>query len=450
VVLGGVEPTRITIEAGSRPRTYHLELSNVALGLEGVGRHVVTWDWQVATAAGTPPTDLATSEHEVFVIIDTPDEPWSGEPVWTEVLEWSCRWATQATSPRVAAASVARRLNAIGGMGVTTWGFADRFRWQGVVKYLVSEAFKCEAFLALLRGETTLAPAYGNCRDLAAAVMVFANALGCRLRRGSISRDDGVPLNEVRVIGLTRNQTSHETGDWFAYHDLAVELAGPTQPAFAYDALLEIDEDAAPEAAPSSWVVASGFPFSGDPGAYLERVVRAEAQGDVSWDTRTAALTIQRPVPSPPPRHIVRRYEEFLRILERPPDGGRADSLPPLPGFQPWKHLLSEPVVSWYVQDVELVENLYLLRPDDRPAVRIWVSEIQCGASDAARRLTAERLAWTSLSLYSPPAAVRYLADRGGHLGGYAVGGRSVFVTVDPETGFDVGPLVVSLALALG
>jgi hypothetical protein len=62
---------------------------------ESVGICDILWNWRVVAVGGTPisPINIANSSHEYYTVLDTPKAPMS-EP-WTEVLDYSCNWATE-------------------------------------------------------------------------------------------------------------------------------------------------------------------------------------------------------------------------------------------------------------------------------------------------------------------------------------------------------------------
>jgi len=267
--FGGVTATVVPIPpatANHKTPLLLMPLAQLRLIDHGVGRYPITLRWQFQLQPGGPWLDFDSSDHVIYVTLDLPGDPWTPSTApadvlrlpWTRVLDWSTAWASGITiedghvSAAIARAGkrVEAALYALGQRDNVPLQYLDA---GGGGAYAVGfpglVAFLCTKFLRLLDGDT--APEIEtqvDCSDCAAALVTFANVLGCDLS----SRQVGVTLPKAtfhtnQVVSIGR-KTSNPRGYDFSYHEVAGRgLAGAAVGSFrVFDACLMIDRDADP------------------------------------------------------------------------------------------------------------------------------------------------------------------------------------------------------------
>jgi hypothetical protein len=270
-VLGDVKARWVTFDSSGWSAFETFQLQHVRLWDVGVGIHTTTWRWQYREKQNDPWTDLATSEHRIYVLLEVPKAPWQQSPYssantqlpWTDVLDRACSWAFGATSRDQAAERVTQSVYGLGPSIVEYdcpgYGFS----------HYSSGSFSCAAFLDLLAGGPGLGR-YINCSDCATIVSTFANAVGCDLWQSRMGYSFG--LNPLLAIGSNVWQTAC---GWksFTYHEVAWK-DGCTASDPVWDACLQVDGDADPTSAPHTPLLPTNLRF-GTPGSmeYLDRLV---------------------------------------------------------------------------------------------------------------------------------------------------------------------------------
>jgi hypothetical protein len=159
------------------------EVINNSFVRQHVGIWDVTWRWQYRTKPGRRWRRLQTTRHRIYVILDKPTSPWKQRPnnatntqlLWTDILEFACRWAAGAATKREAAALITECVYDLGSH-LLTYDCPG-----GGSSHYSSDRFDATAFLERLYGGLGNG-VYVNCSDCAAIVSTFANALGCNLR----------------------------------------------------------------------------------------------------------------------------------------------------------------------------------------------------------------------------------------------------------------------------
>jgi hypothetical protein len=436
-LLGVVQSTRIRVPAGSKQITVTALLEATALAEAGVSRSTFEWQWEYSTAKDGTYVLFSTSPHRLYVVIREPVFPWTGntqapgEVIWTEVLDWSCRWAATARTAPAAAAAISSRIHQLGHLGFTAYQKAEAFHWAGGSAHVFG-AFLCTNFLTLLAGETDLAHARGNCTDVAAIVVTFANSLGCGLARFRISRPAStLRLNPVRLIGHDLNGTNKvlpEEG--FLYHDAAGHGNSGT-PDLIYDACVAFD--CGVRGRPTrSWISPAGLPRTG-PGSYEERLLPRSERKGVSW-SRCKDLWIDTPplatVPALDP--IARqRYESYQSLLtggERllVADSGNLDDY-----VLSQSPIASRSIPTWF--NGVVTEEIWTAEPRSHPEETVYVSIIVCADSATARGVGAEMLArcQPSFALAGTHGGPAVLVDALGSLAAFIAGTRVVIVDGD-------------------
>jgi hypothetical protein len=238
-ILGTVKGRYVTFKRPKGLSGYlTFELQDTRLDTKGVGSHTVNWEWQykIVPPLGFPGSStwvkFATSKHRIFSVLEKPTGPWQQLPYsgtnlqlpWTEVLEYSCAWATGAKTQDDAACKVTGGINSFPLLSYTP---ATMFGWT---TYLLT------SFIASLKGGVTFEL---NCTDCADAVTTFANILGCNLCEGRFSSMQTWPF-----LGLGGDPAS--PADWVAwgwsYHEICWPGSiGAAQP--VWDGCLQLDTD---------------------------------------------------------------------------------------------------------------------------------------------------------------------------------------------------------------
>lgn len=290
-VLGEVAPRSVTFGAGNESAFESFDLRFTRLDWLPVGVHTVTWRWQYRSDPSGPWTDFDLTRHRIYVLLDTPTDPWQQTPhtpantqlPWTEVLDHACTWAGGAGDDEEAACGVTHGVFALGPVVVSydcPGGGGTHYALGG---------FNCTAFLERLRG----GPGNGywvNCTDCAAFVSTFANALGCDLWQSRMGW--GFALNPLLAIG---SSTWQPACGWsgFSYHEVAwMGICGVDDP--VYDACLQVDADADPTSPPHDGRLPCNMRFglAGD-GDYRDRL--ATPAGTIDCEPQPATRQ-RRPV----------------------------------------------------------------------------------------------------------------------------------------------------------
>lgn len=261
-VLGEVKSRTVTIPGTGLSAYETFELIHTRLDKVGVGIRTTTWRWQYRTKGG-PWTDFETSRHRIYVLLETPKDPWQQTPYgasntqlpWTDVLDRACNWAFLATDREAAAAAITKQVYDLGNSVVTydcPGGGATHYAYPN---------FDCTAFLERIGGGSGNGQ-YVNCTDCATFVSTFANALGCDLWQSRMGW--GFDLNPLLAIGSAIWQTACNWGG-FSYHEVPWK-DGCTASDAVYDACLQVDGDADPTSPPHSALLPTNMIF-GAPGS---------------------------------------------------------------------------------------------------------------------------------------------------------------------------------------
>lgn len=428
-VLGSVGATPIPIPAGgggsSAPTP--LPLTAVTIWNHGVGRYDVSWQWQMQLTAGGTWIDFDRSDHTIYVILDLPRSPWgqaSDAPhqllwPWTQVLDWACVWAhgVKVTSTAdQAAATAAKRIE----QGLFDLGTRANvpLEYYGLTQYTPSDSgvgqFFLTDFLALLAGQPAPGRMGVNCTDCAAAVVTFANALGCGLELHRIQRNDG-------GVGFDTNPTvkigdAAPSGDFFGQHDIAIRRGATANTHHVYDACLMVDHDSNPASLKSSNLgLAHGGvrgPFSVVSAKQFKYVHRLIARTD--WTNCEGAdlnlpcldACVDPQTPSAPLIELWNVFRELIKVLAPPErlEQPYEVNLKPVhvAGFYPYERVLQPVHLSVLRGLVEQsVEFFYVAKKageDRRLAISIGYSSSSAMARNA--------LAWVLTQSDRPPRPI--------------------------------------------
>ena len=231
-VLGEVAPKTIVLNAAGNSGATVFVLKNHRLASSGVGIRTVRWRWQVRqgwTWTGPKWVDIGTTEHRIYLVLDTPQGPWvqtsgSSQLPWVSALEKACVWAAGATTKDQAAKKITEAVNLRPTQSytpMTIFGFAS---------------YGLSSYLNALDGGLPFAL---NCTDCANAATTLSNLLGCDLWEGRF-------FNMVTRKFLTLNGDPTHDSDWvswsWGYHEICwLGSIGPSQK--VYDACLQLDMD---------------------------------------------------------------------------------------------------------------------------------------------------------------------------------------------------------------
>ena len=434
--LGKVLPTPLTLKAGQHDVSFTVELAGSDFVSSGVSRSLVVWTWEWAEQENGTYEPFETTTLRLYVTVREPVLPWTGgavvggEVIWTEVLDWSCRWAAAARTRPAASAAISRRIHELGHLGFTVSRASEGFRWAGGSAHLQGQAITCSDFLSLLSGETRRTKAHANCTDLAAIVLLFANALGCPLRVFRIAQPRGpLLMNPVRLIGHDCKGTIRVMPPGgFDYHDVAGRSRTGT-PAVVYDACVALDSDGNPEQPPAFWASPAGVKRRG-PGSYENRLLSPLGRADIRWK-RLPDFFVDRAPPGIVPSDddiAVARFHRYLRYLEAGRSARARSALRAMDEYE----LSPEPVnvreISTWFSGV-VTEQMWLAESRQRAGDRVWISMFMDTDVETASRITAEVLARCQ-----PECKLReeggapVLADDRGALGGFVVQASGVVI----------------------
>jgi len=183
-----------------------------------------------------------TGTHTYYTVITTPQNPMS-EP-WTEVLDYSCDWASGQSTASSATNEITEGLYDSGIDYTGSWQYGS-----------IDSNFELTDFLADISSYNC----HSNCADMARAVVTFSNAIGCNLTCSSYGRSPGDYIGEfdncIDLIGggeitncPARPPEDPSIGDdcregHFYWHAFARKTSNNT----VWDATLRYDADATPD-----------------------------------------------------------------------------------------------------------------------------------------------------------------------------------------------------------
>lgn len=210
-LLGAIQPMNVTFSAGtSGKQTLNLATSSA----NAVGIHTINWHWQFRLKDEDDWADFDTSHHQIYVLLDLPNRPWSQDSSrakqwpWTRVLDQACVWAQAATSLDDVASLITKEFNESG------------LKYDSVLGnpyYSNSVSFFCTNFISWLQGGTESDVV--NCTDCACIVSTFANILGCELFQSYMG--NSFEVKNIIPIGGTAWQSPFPGKSKFAFHEVA-------------------------------------------------------------------------------------------------------------------------------------------------------------------------------------------------------------------------------------
>jgi len=217
-----------------------------------------------------------TGYHTYYTLLATPQNPMS--PPWTDVLDYSCDWASGQTYIESAANQITSSLYASGFNYETS---------QGAPGYGDCTIFYLTDFNSDIGSSNAV-----NCLDMAKAVVTYSNAIGCNLNLTTYGRTASgenwinYPLNCIDPIGAaspTNNPFSSPLigndcrSGGFEYHAFAERTSNNN----VWDATLKYDTDSDPDnvtgSNPGCGTVTSGYswtlPVNQNEATYIDRLL---------------------------------------------------------------------------------------------------------------------------------------------------------------------------------
>lgn len=261
-VLGEVKERSVSFSGAGLGGYETFELINTRLHSVGVGIRTTKWRWQYKIGGGTW-TDMGTSQHRIYVLLELPKSPWQQAPYastniqlpWTEVMDKACNWAFMTSDLDSATEKITQQVYNLGNSVITydcPGGGGTRYAYPN---------FDCTAFLERINGGPGNGQ-YVNCTDCATFVSTFANVLGCDLWQSRMGW--GFALNPLLAIGSNVWQPACGWSG-FSYHEVPWKGAC-TATEEVYDACLQVDGDSDPTTAPHTPLLPVNMVF-GTPGS---------------------------------------------------------------------------------------------------------------------------------------------------------------------------------------
>jgi hypothetical protein len=176
-----------------------VDLRQHTIGSLGVWVSNTSWRWQFNEGLG-PWTDIVTTSHRIFCLVDHPTLPWQQDYMdgsnrrlpWVDALEFACSWAAGARGYDAVLTAIVRGIWNAGSMGLFRYepDPFPAFASSGVV----GSTFALTDFLGQLRrpaGTRSI-----DCYGCAAATSTFADLLGLDLSQQAFTSTDA----EARVL----------------------------------------------------------------------------------------------------------------------------------------------------------------------------------------------------------------------------------------------------------
>lgn len=207
-IMGQLDPVSLVFSAGSNSATINIPLSK--RDFQKIGKYDISWDWFFKTPNETSWTKITTTAHRIFLILDTPREPWvqtfadQNNP-WTELLEHSCTIASGCKTEINAVKKIAKYIHKNYNLKYDTV--------NGRARYISNYKFKLPNWINyVLDGNAPEFPIFCsgtsnehkdfwivNCYDCAASLSIMAKVLGILLEYNF--HDDFGYLKYVEPIG---------------------------------------------------------------------------------------------------------------------------------------------------------------------------------------------------------------------------------------------------------
>jgi hypothetical protein len=244
--LGNLEKKEVSFNSNGKSNAVCFRvIGNTPKGITKFDQ-VWNWYWQPPSEKDIEKNSFAVSKNRIFIVLERPQYPWyetRNSMPWAYVLEKACSWAEGEIEPVGAATKITNYMHN------NIIGIYDRgscYTYSGI-----SFVFNLEKFLKRL-------PFVGkvNCVDLAQALVIFSNSVGC----GSIYNYRGLNqymdnnLNCIRAFGEEKFKCDREKP--FKYHAFATVEGG------VFDASFKLDEDCDPGSSPHCETLVTNMPMT--------------------------------------------------------------------------------------------------------------------------------------------------------------------------------------------
>ncbi|MBN1115417.1 MAG: hypothetical protein JXA66_08755 [Oligoflexia bacterium] len=225
-ILGALSPEMLSTGSPNpdNPGLVDLEFVLSNHTMKSISLQDIQWQWQYRPSGGGAWTDLETTSHRIYVILDLPETPWinaanNNHNPWTDVLDEICPKVLGQKDKKYTAARLLTRLyNELG----VQYDVGEGDGIGGQSAYLSSVGsdwgFDPIDFINKTNGDTV------NCNDCATAYNSFASILGIEVEQ-MFHQTFGY-LNNVVPIG--RGECNHPfyLSDAFNLHD---PIVGPDE-----------------------------------------------------------------------------------------------------------------------------------------------------------------------------------------------------------------------------
>lgn len=284
-ILGEVPVTHVPYYRSPR-RSVDIELKS-RLSWNGIAKQDFSWNWQYSFD-GKSWRDMRSTQHRVFIVLDTPNAPWSQNLSdrhfwpWLDALEWACHWASGASDKVQASTAITKQIFDLGDGSMPLLKYdCDG---HGSSHFVTHNIFDATSFLDVLRNKVT---SYLNCTDLACMVSTMSNLLGAKLYQSRMGYN--FDLNPVLSIGCGNTWQTPCGWNGFFYHEVAwVDPCDQNQP--VYDANVILNNNNPPTKVPGTRLWATNIPF-GRPGKeYRYRLASVAGQNDCKPQPQTRQI----------------------------------------------------------------------------------------------------------------------------------------------------------------
>jgi len=436
-----------------------LPLTGAMIWTKGMGRYGVSWIWEAQWSANGAWTFIAQSDHIIYVTLDLPGLPWSQAtdlqhaPVWpwTRALDVACVWADGVTISDSdvdgAATRASRRIEQhLYELGARA---TPPLTYDTIAVYAMSDAngitlFAFSDFLTMVEG--TLPAGRGphvNCTDMAAALTVLANVLGCRLVPKRLQRDElfvHFLTNPIVPVGGDSGQPKRKQ---FSYHDITERPQNVGTADHVHDACLMIDRDSDPTSSTSAnYKLSKGLGLgvftSASPLRYVHRLISPASRVHCnSHDLQLPGLDAPVGTESAA-QAVLLLWNQFKNKIDELSPRIGTDSAQPagdlspinLEGFYAYDRIENPPHLAVLKGLVTASAEFYYVatrKPSRKGPKRDEGLTISIGYAPTVRQ-GRDALAWTLTQSAAPPPPV---LDKGTKVGDAAFGGtrhRSAYV----------------------
>jgi hypothetical protein len=282
-LLGPLAPQVVpfTANGSSQPTLFDVEAHRVR---EGIAASDIHWRWEFRAESAAAWTPFALTHHRIYVVLCRSSAPWTQQPftadndslLWTDLLEFACKWAAGASTQAAAIGGITRAVN---GLGNGLFEYDCSGGGSSHYTTLGANRFECTALLERLQGGLGFGRLI-NCVDCATIVSSFANALGCDLFQSRMGMHSPFfACNEIVAIGTQVWETPCGFPGFF-FHEVAWS-GDCTAADQVSDACLLVDGDEDPTAGRRTPLLPIALVFGGaGDGQYRDRIAAPAGRAD--------------------------------------------------------------------------------------------------------------------------------------------------------------------------